>query len=722
MLRDDQVASVARIHAAFEEFGGALLADPPGTGKTVTALAVASAFADVLVVLPATLRPQWTRAAARAGVQLRSISFEALSRSARPARADLVIVDEAHHGRTPMTARYRALASLCVGARVLLLTATPVVNRQSDLQALLALFLGTRAAALTAPEAARLILRHRPDDGLRPCVVTGPALEGAADVPGLGAALAQLPPALPAEDGAPAVALTRISLAFAWCSSLAALDAALRRRLHRGAALQQGLAAGRWLSRNALRSWAISDDSMQLSLVELVAPPGDRSIDLRAARDVLESHLAAVRELRALVRPHIPRDTAARAAAIRAIMDPRSGERTVVFARHAGTIRALWREFRSEGGTLALTGVRVEAAAGRWSRNEVLRALGATTAPHSASDPRAIRLLLTTDLLAEGVEMPSVRTLVHADLAWTPARIEQRTGRITRAASGGGEVREFRFAAPPGAVPLVRLAERLHRKREARDDALRVAREVDALHALFADWAVIDEREPLGGARIAAVQAELSGFIAVLGSHGSLGAQRRTTSRLCGWRRDGAWRTSTTSRALLGIVRAAQGAPLAVSTKTVREVRSVIARALRDAEAIARLGGIRAGSPAESAGAVRASSLARRLSIRFEFLIRRAPYLERIGLATVDRELRLALKRGMGVASEAALLTALDADGGSGEFIAQVRQILASISRTALPAPDDPPLAADRAPTIEALLILIPPETARLEGRPPALS
>src|SRR5207253_8474488 len=51
------------------------------------------------------------------------------------------VADDAHRFRNPDPSRYRALAKLVVGARVLLVTATPVHNRIGDLFHLFRLFL-----------------------------------------------------------------------------------------------------------------------------------------------------------------------------------------------------------------------------------------------------------------------------------------------------------------------------------------------------------------------------------------------------------------------------------------------------------------------------------------------------------------------------------------------------------------------------------------------------
>ncbi len=487
-LRPAQRDTVDAISAAFDAFGGALLADPPGTGKTIIALAVAARHDGALVLAPATLRAQWLRAAARARVAIRFHSLESLSRSATPPRAALVIVDEAHQARTPGTRRYSRLAECCIGARVLLLTATPVVNRGADRDALLALFLGGRHADPDPAAVARCVLRHEGAAGARPRIVRLAPLtaDSIADVAGLAEALSRLPPPLPAADGTDAVALVRITLAMAWSSSLAALDAALRRRQQRGRALRDALGAGRWPSRAALRQWVHGDDATQLAFPELEVPAA--GVDAGAAIARLDTHLAAVDALRALIRDRIATDTFARAEALRRLARAHPGRRIAVFARHADTVRALWRALAHDPGTIAITGTRAVAAHGRWSRSEVLDALGPRGAPLREGDPRAIRLLLTTDLLAEGVELQGVELLVHADRAWTPSRLEQREGRIARLGARTAEVRVTRFLAPAGAVPLLRLGARLARKRRARARSLATAAESEAIDRELGAW------------------------------------------------------------------------------------------------------------------------------------------------------------------------------------------------------------------------------------------
>src|SRR5688500_10367612 len=67
-LQPHQLDAARRIDAAMREFGGALLADETGLGKTYVALRVASACTAPLVVAPAGLRDMWRQASGASGV------------------------------------------------------------------------------------------------------------------------------------------------------------------------------------------------------------------------------------------------------------------------------------------------------------------------------------------------------------------------------------------------------------------------------------------------------------------------------------------------------------------------------------------------------------------------------------------------------------------------------------------------------------------------------
>jgi len=145
-LAPHQVRAFTRILAIVRRFGGAVLADVVGSGKSYIALAVARATAAPLVlIVPAVLVDQWRALAGRLALSVRIETHERLSRDRRSLRSfapgSFVVVDESHRFRNAQTRRYGALARLLVHSRVLLVTATPVHNRTSDLLHLLRLFL-----------------------------------------------------------------------------------------------------------------------------------------------------------------------------------------------------------------------------------------------------------------------------------------------------------------------------------------------------------------------------------------------------------------------------------------------------------------------------------------------------------------------------------------------------------------------------------------------------
>lgn len=473
-LLPHQVTAVRRLVAAMDLLGGALLADETGLGKTYVALAIAAGARRPLVVAPAALTPMWAAALRCTGVAASFRTTEGLSRAGasgetRAARHDMVIVDEAQHFRNPRTRRYDRLARLVGGARVLLLSATPVHNRAGDLRQLLALFLGARAGTLDAAALARCVVRRGADAvsvPARPPPVAPLAWVAGGDDPAQDAlldAIVELPPPLPPRDGGRATALLAHGLVRQWSSSVGALHGALRRRLVRAEALLAALDGGHHLSAAELRQWAAGDDAVQLPLPGLFDIVGSTEPSLR---DALVAHRDGVR---ALLRRVARCDDGARAAALRAIRDRHPGAGVVAFSQFADTVDALYRLLDRDGGVCALRGDGARVAGGPLSRDDALRRF-APLAHGVAPPPTAerITLLLTTDVVSEGINLQDAAAVVHLDLPWTAARMEQRVGRVARLGSPHELVAVYAIAPPARAERLLGVERRLRAKwREA---------------------------------------------------------------------------------------------------------------------------------------------------------------------------------------------------------------------------------------------------------------
>ncbi len=465
VLRRHQHSALERIRRMLELYGGALLADDVGLGKTYVGAALATGYRRVLVVAPAALRAMWQKALRDVGAGGNVTSYAALSRGAGPrGRFDLVLADEAHHARTPGTRRYQRLAELADGAHVLLLSATPIHNSRRDIVALLALFLGTHASTLGDDELARYVIRREREDvpaAQLPETASPIRVALGNDEPLLDAILA-LPPPLAPRDAGTGGALVAWGLARAWASSNAALVAALRRRLVRASALDAALASGQLPSRRELSSWIHGDDAaVQLFLPGLFDVPQSGGAELRA---VVGAHERAVRSLLERARISAWIDIV-RASSLSRIRAANPGEKVVAFTQFADTARALFHELRREPRVAVLTGGGAAVAGGSLTRREAIERFAPRAAGvHDPKEAERIDFLIATDLLSEGVNLHDASVVVHLDLPWTAARMEQRVGRSRRMGALHARTRVYMLEPPASSEALLRVEWRLREK------------------------------------------------------------------------------------------------------------------------------------------------------------------------------------------------------------------------------------------------------------------
>lgn len=509
-LHAHQRAAAARLASLISTNGGAMLAEPVGLGKTFTSLAVAARLGErLLIATPASLTRMWNDALAACELGAELITHEALSRGATPAiEPGVVIVDEAHRLRSQSTRRYSILADICRVAKVLLVTATPVQNKRSDLATQLALFLGRGAWELTDEELAAYVVRDSAREGRGQPRLDGPHRICLPSDDDCLEALLALPAPIPAKDESLAVALLTYGLVHQWTSSRAALVASLSRRRARGVALLAAIEAGRQPTRAEMTAWTHADGAVQLAFPELVT--ADAPIEDVCASDVadaLQRHdsaiVALIERLRARHDPDVDR-----ARALSQIRAQHPGERIIAFCQYTETVHALRSLLAREPGVAALTAHGARIAGGRASRDEVIaQFLPSASGSRSVGAAGRIDLLITTDLLSEGLNLQEASVIVHLDLPWNPARLDQRVGRALRLGSRHDAVTVYTIAPPASAERMLQIEARLRDKLSVAQHTVGIAGRI-----LPSPLAVESERRGLAE-RLGAVNVELRQWV-----------------------------------------------------------------------------------------------------------------------------------------------------------------------------------------------------------------
>jgi hypothetical protein len=153
--------------------------------------------------------------------------------------------------------------------------------------------------------------------------------------------------------------------------------------------------------------------------------------------------------------------------------DARNRRKVLVFSYFADTvdwIREHLADVLARDRQLAVYRGRVAAISGDESRGDVSRAEAmfgfapvSTEAPAGRADDR-FDILVTTDVLAEGVNLQQCRHVVNYDLPWNPMRLVQRHGRVDRIGSPHRDVYVRCFFPDQRLDALLALEGRIRRK------------------------------------------------------------------------------------------------------------------------------------------------------------------------------------------------------------------------------------------------------------------
>ncbi len=293
-------------------------------------------------------------------------------------------------------------------------------------------------------------------------------------------------------------------------SSPQALNSTLTKLVSAHKAFLEALKQGSVLKGDALREWTSSDAE---SLDEFISTLDEESqqdveaaqlYDVKALKEDVSSDLLLLAELQALASKTAKESDLKAQTLVRELTeiatrsrkaDPRglsAGDRrkVIVFSSFADTIMDLHERVKmaiEKSGTSPLSdykGRLAEPIMGGNLSNKVLgytggvdqghrtrmmsefapETAGATKADGTPLSPDNYDIILTTDVLSEGVNLQQAGRIINYDLPWNPMRIVQRHGRIDRIGSKHDTVQMGLFFPAAHLDELLHLEETLERK------------------------------------------------------------------------------------------------------------------------------------------------------------------------------------------------------------------------------------------------------------------
>ena len=118
-------------------------------------------------------------------------------------------------------------------------------------------------------------------------------------------------------------------------------------------------------------------------------------------------------------------------------------QKVIIFTEFADTARYLEQELKQAG----IEGVhRIDGSSNQKQRSDVIRRFapyynGLSSAELAAQGKSEIRVLISTDVLSEGLNLQDATRLINYDLHWNPVRLMQRIGRVDRRMNPAVEAR-----------------------------------------------------------------------------------------------------------------------------------------------------------------------------------------------------------------------------------------------------------------------------------------
>ncbi|MFN4217927.1 MAG: helicase-related protein [Candidatus Bipolaricaulia bacterium] len=175
------------------------------------------------------------------------------------------------------------------------------------------------------------------------------------------------------------------------------------------------------------------DELDDIAVAQLPAAPDEYNLD--ALLTAIESDMTLLADMLGRVYQHLSPQSDDKLAQLLKVLaeDPLlQREKVVIFTEFRDTARYLWKELQARG----FTHVEELDSTRKINREAVIKRF----APYYNCDDEElplyandqIRVLISTDVLSEGLNLQDARLIINYDLHWNPVRLMQRIGRVDR--------------------------------------------------------------------------------------------------------------------------------------------------------------------------------------------------------------------------------------------------------------------------------------------------
>lgn len=486
VLADFQRHGYLAAKSIIERYGGVLIADSVGLGKTFVALSLIDDYKKpTLLICPASLQhafwKEYVEERRQKDIHIDIIPMESVSRgelSRLPNRYELVVVDEAHHFRSASSKRWRNLRDWLQQAehdvKVVMLTATPINNSiwdlynqvrlitrdrdghfHPDIPSVHALFkqaMGDKEykslyellERLVVRRSRSFIRRHYPNAEIAGTQIRFPKRNLHAvryslqDQYGeqLYEEILSTVQELYKEQNPSIAALVQLLLVKRLESSTYAFQRSLK-------AIQDKVSS----TLESISQQIAEDDALGL-LDSIENDLGGMNRDAELASHLLHKikgvgsrNDVKLKELEKLIHSL-------------------SGRKMIIFTSFKDTAEYIHGHLQKRGFLCGL----VHGATDDEARIKLIQQFAPRANNVNIPRDQELNLLITTDVLGEGMNLQDADVVISYDLPWNPMRLVQRIGRVDRIGSPHPEIDVYNFYPDKGLDQILSLIDRLNDK------------------------------------------------------------------------------------------------------------------------------------------------------------------------------------------------------------------------------------------------------------------